>query len=132
MKLIWYFTFPCLLLALIALMLPFTVIDYGSVEFDIVYYTYENSFIYINEAIILVIAILSLVKRTVNIALLGLMFSIANMFFIFLIFVSISVFRGANFNGVFEFRSGAYLLLSLAPFLVYIAAMDVYQAYKKR
>ena len=132
MKQLKYFTFLCFLLALVALMLPFSSVISNSTQQEIVFYIYTNPLIYISIATILTVALVSFSKRKVINSFFGLMLSLSNLFFIVLLSVVSTFSKSLDFHSDADYKLGAYLMLSVAPLLVLFSAVDLYQSYKNR
>lgn len=130
MKNLWYFTLPCFFIALTSLLLPF--IEFGDPNEPHTLLGYQYAFVDIAVGIVSIISLTSLVKRSINISLLGLMFSLANLFFTLFLIIVIPVYNAGDTMDYSELGSGAFVLLTIAPCLVILSALDTYKSYKKK
>ena len=116
------------LIALASLTLPFAILPEG----NHVFYGHKFILAYVSIFVAALIFVASWFKRTVTISLLSLLLAVSNLFFCVFLTVALSVFRDGHIDGVLEYGSGIYTLISSALFLLIVNGLDVYHSYKNR
>lgn len=99
---------------------------------DIVFYGYQYPLAYVSVLMLLLVTIVSFVKRSVTISLLGLLFALSNFFFTIFLMVFVSFYNDGLFDSIMELGSGVYLNLIFAVFILVIGVIDIYKSYKKK
>lgn len=99
---------------------------------DIVFYGYQYPLAYVSVLMLLLVTIVSFVKRSVTISLLGLLFALSNFFFTIFLMVFVSFYNDGLFDSIMELGSGVYMNLIFAVFILVIGVIDIYKSYKKK
>jgi hypothetical protein len=129
MKNLRLITVSCLILACASLAMPYSkFLEFGYTE---IFYGSDYVLTWVSMFMFFLIVLVSWVKRSRTVALLGLLLSMSNMFFSIFIMITMTVFRSAHSNFEFEYMNGMSVLLFSAVLVLVASVSDVVQTLKK-
>ena len=129
MKNLRLITVSCLILACASLAMPYSkFLEFGYTE---IFYGSDYVLTWVSMFMFFLIVLVSWVKRSRTVALLGLLLSMSNMFFSIFIMITMTVFRSAHSNFEFEYMNGMWVLLFSAVLMLVASVNDVVQTFRK-
>ena len=123
MKNLRLITVSCLILACASLAMPYSkFLEFGYTE---IFYGSDYVLTWVSVFMFFLIVLVSWVKRSRTVALLGLLLSMSNMFFSIFIMITMTVFRSAHSNFEFEYMDGMWVLLFSTVLMFVVSVNDV-------
>jgi hypothetical protein len=129
MKNLKLLTTSCLIIAFTSLAMPYSkYLEFGYTE---ILYGHGYILSWVSMFIFFLIALVSWLKRSRTVSLLGLLLSMSNMFFSIFIMITMTVFRSSHSNFEFEYMNGMWVVLFAAVSILIASVIDVTQTFKK-
>ena len=129
MKNLKLLTTSCLIIACASMAMPYS--KYLELGYTEILYGHGYVLTWVSIFILFLITLVSWVKRSRTVSLLGLLLSMSNMFFSIFIMITMAVFRSAHYNFEFEYMNGMWVLLFAAVSILIASVIDVTQTFKK-
>ncbi|MFT6246513.1 MAG: hypothetical protein ACJAXI_003293 [Crocinitomicaceae bacterium] len=129
MKNLKFLTTSCLIIACASLAMPYS--KFLELGYTDIFYGHDYVLTWVSMFMFFLITLVSWVKRSRTVALLGLLLSMSNIFFSIFIMITMTVFRSAHSNFEFEYMNGMWVLLFAAVSVLIASVFDVVQTFKK-